>query len=96
MNGSTFQDYKRALDLMQKMILATDLANHFKISKQLDDLASSKYFVVFFLIQIDQIWLDIQWFIVLHRTVKLQYSFDFLRLFDHPDWANNANLEIFV
>lgn len=37
------QDYKNALDLMQKMILATDLANHFKISKQLDTLASSKY-----------------------------------------------------
>ncbi|XP_066923302.1 cGMP-dependent 3',5'-cyclic phosphodiesterase-like [Clytia hemisphaerica] len=34
-------DYKRALDLMQKMILATDLANHFKISKQLDELAST-------------------------------------------------------
>jgi len=27
---------------MQKMILATDLANHFKISKQLDDLSKSK------------------------------------------------------
>ncbi|XP_047126278.1 cGMP-dependent 3',5'-cyclic phosphodiesterase isoform X2 [Hydra vulgaris] len=35
------EDYSRALDLMQLMILATDLANHFKISSQIDKLIST-------------------------------------------------------
>ncbi|XP_057313271.1 cGMP-dependent 3',5'-cyclic phosphodiesterase-like isoform X1 [Hydractinia symbiolongicarpus] len=33
-------DYSTALDLMQKMILATDLANHFKIDKQIENIIS--------------------------------------------------------
>lgn len=37
---SIFQDYSTALDLMQKMILATDLANHFKIDKQIENIIS--------------------------------------------------------
>ena len=37
-----FQDYSRALDLMQIMILATDLASHFKISKSISSLTASK------------------------------------------------------
>jgi len=34
-------DYSRALDLMKHMILATDLANHFKIDKQIEELAGT-------------------------------------------------------
>ena len=38
-----FQDYSRALDLMKLMILATDLANHFKIDKHIDELIKRKF-----------------------------------------------------
>lgn len=36
------QDYQTVLDLMREIILATDLAHHFKILKSLEEMAKSK------------------------------------------------------
>ena len=36
---SFFQHYQIALDLLQMIIIATDLANHFLILKDIDEIA---------------------------------------------------------
>ena len=41
-----FQEYRESLDLLHKLILATDLANHFKLDKELDKMIESKRSIV--------------------------------------------------
>ncbi|KAL4230916.1 cGMP-dependent 3' [Mactra antiquata] len=41
--GSVLEDYQQVLDLMRDIVLATDLAHHFKILKQLREMAERGY-----------------------------------------------------